>query len=81
MAGQRRRIGHDDVTAERAVVADVGVCHYEIVIADPCMPAAAHSASVDIHVFAKDVVVPIVRNVSSPLNFRSCGGRPIVPNG
>ena len=57
MTGQRRRIRHDDVTAERAVVADVRVRHQKIVIADSRMSAASLRSAMDVHVFAKDVVM------------------------
>ena len=57
MARERRRIGQNNVIAEQAVMTDMNICHQEIVIADPRLPAASFSASMNIHVFAEYVVV------------------------
>ena len=39
-------------------MADVRVSHQKIVVSDACVPTAALCAAMDIHVLAKDVVIP-----------------------
>jgi hypothetical protein len=57
MARQSRGIGHDDVVAQRAVMADVRVCHQKIMVPDSRVPTTALGPSMDVYVFAKNVVV------------------------
>ena len=57
MTGQCSRVCHDDVIAENTVVAHVHICHEEVVITDPGIPAAAFRSTMDIHVFAKRIVI------------------------
>src|SRR5262245_23641190 len=54
---QRGRIRHDDVITQQAVVAYMHVSHQKIVISDSRVGAAALCSSMNIHVFAKDVVI------------------------
>ncbi len=56
MPGQSCRIGHDDVTANNAVMSDVRGNHHEIVVADTSVPPSAFGAAMDIDVFAKLIV-------------------------
>jgi hypothetical protein len=54
---KRGRIRHDDVISQSAVMSDVRVCHYEVVVADSRTAATAFRTPMDIHILSKDVVV------------------------
>src|SRR5205814_8132290 len=57
VARKRRRVRHDDVAAEHAVVPNMRVRHQKIVISDSRVAATALCAAMDIHVLAKNVVM------------------------
>src|SRR6267154_258834 len=57
MARERSRVRHDDVVTENAVVADVGICHQKIVIADASVSAATFRSPVNVYVLSKNIVL------------------------
>src|SRR5258706_632929 len=57
VACERRRIGHNDMTTQGAVVPNMDVRHKEIMIPYSGVPAAAFGSTMNIHILAKDVVV------------------------
>src|SRR5687768_10200715 len=56
VSGERGGIRHDDVVANDAIVGHMHPGHQKVVIPNPRAPAASAGSSMDVDVFAKDVM-------------------------
>src|SRR5215471_7687861 len=57
VAGKRSRVRHDDVISQSAVVSDVHIRHYEVIVSDSSTATTAFRSPMDIHILSKHVVV------------------------
>jgi hypothetical protein len=57
MTGKRCGIRHDDVIAKQTIMANMCIGHQEIVISDTSIAPTPNSSSMDVYIFAKNIVI------------------------
>ena len=82
VAAERRHVAEDRVVADVAVVRDVHVGHEHVAVADRRSRRRRRGVPRWMVTNSRKMLRwPMTSRVSSPLNFRSCGTRPIDANG